>query len=287
MDSRMQNPPMRSISPAAAFSVAAVFAAPVPGRQTRAAVSDEACLSHHPQDEVIYFVLPDRFENADPANDSGGLSGGHLAAGFGPIHKDFFHGGDIKDLTARLDYVEELGATAIWLGPIYKNKPVQGPPGNEPAGYHGYWITDFTTADPHFGSEDDLHALVEEAHARGIKVYLDIVTNHTADGIAAMARIYKGRKILRRGLQTLRFSETDGGVIAISRLGESGGEYLVVFNSGVMPRTLDIPVDPRSHAWNGVYGKCAGASSARGRRRIHIAPLDYRICKSNDWSAVQ
>ncbi|GGC98139.1 alpha-amylase family glycosyl hydrolase [Aquisalinus flavus] len=136
-----------------------------------------------PQDEIIYFVLPDRFENADPSNDEGGLSGGRLATGFDPTHKGMFHGGDLKGLTARLDYIEGLGATAIWLGPIYKNKVVQGPPGQESAGYHGYWITDFTQIDPHFGTNDDMKALVDAAHARGMKVYLDIIVNHTADVI--------------------------------------------------------------------------------------------------------
>ncbi|RHW19050.1 alpha-amylase [Sphingomonas gilva] len=136
-----------------------------------------------PEDETIYFVLPDRFENGDPANDRGGLSGGPLETGFDPTHKGFFHGGDLKGLTDRLDYIQGLGATAIWLGPIFKNKPVQGGPGQESAGYHGYWITDFTTVDPHFGTEAEFRALVDAAHARGMKVYMDIITNHTADVI--------------------------------------------------------------------------------------------------------
>jgi glycosidase len=137
-----------------------------------------------PQDEVIYFLLPDRFDNGDPGNDRGGLRGGRLSTGFDPAAKGFYHGGDLRGLLARLDYIQQLGATAIWLGPIYKNKPVQGAPGHESAGYHGYWITDFTRVDPHFGSEDDLRALVEAVHRRGMKLYLDIITNHTADVIA-------------------------------------------------------------------------------------------------------
>lgn len=136
-----------------------------------------------PEEEVIYFVLPDRFENGDPSNDRGGLSGGRLATGFDPAAKGFYHGGDLKGLIARLDYIQRLGATAIWVGPIFKNKPVQGPPGQESAGYHGYWITDFTQVDPHFGSNGDFKALVDAAHARGMKVYMDIVVNHTADVI--------------------------------------------------------------------------------------------------------
>jgi glycosidase len=127
-----------------------------------------------PQDEVIYFMLPDRFENGDVANDRGGLNGGPLQTGFDPTRKGFYHGGDIKG----------LGATAIWLGPIFKNKPVQGGPGEESAGYHGYWITDFTQVDPHLGTAVDMKAFVDAAHTRGMKVYMDIITNHTADVIA-------------------------------------------------------------------------------------------------------
>lgn len=136
-----------------------------------------------PEDEIIYFLLPDRFENGDPRNDRGGLKGGALQTGFDPTHKGFYHGGDLKGLTARLDYIQSLGATAIWLAPIFKNKPVQGGKGQESAGYHGYWVTDFTTIDPHFGTEADFKALVEAAHSRGMKVYMDIITNHTADVI--------------------------------------------------------------------------------------------------------
>jgi glycosidase len=136
-----------------------------------------------PQDEVVYFLLPDRFANGDPANDRGGLVGGPLQTGFDPTRKGFYNGGDLKGVLSRLDYIQGLGATAIWLAPIYRNKPVQGGPGHESAGYHGYWITDFTEVDPHFGTREDLKTLVEAAHRRGMKVYLDIVANHTADVI--------------------------------------------------------------------------------------------------------
>ncbi|WBY06635.1 alpha-amylase family glycosyl hydrolase [Sphingomonas sp. 7/4-4] len=136
-----------------------------------------------PEDEVLYFLLPDRFENGDTTDDRGGLKGGRLVTGFDPAAKGFYHGGDLKGLRARLDYVEALGATAIWVGPIFKNKPVQGPKGQESAGYHGYWVTDFTTVDPHLGTDADFKALVDAAHARGIKVYMDIIVNHTADVI--------------------------------------------------------------------------------------------------------
>ncbi|USQ94397.1 alpha-amylase family glycosyl hydrolase [Caulobacter sp. RL271] len=136
-----------------------------------------------PQDEVIYFVLPDRFENGDPANDHGGMKGGPLVDGFDPTRAGFYHGGDLKGVTRRLDYIQGLGATAVWLAPIFRNRAVQGPPGHESAAHHGYWITDFTDVDPHLGTKADFKALVDAAHARGMKVYMDIVVNHTADVI--------------------------------------------------------------------------------------------------------
>ena len=137
-----------------------------------------------PQDEVVYFLLPDRFENGDSANDTGGVKGDRLVNGFDPTSKGFFHGGDLKGLTQRLDYIQGMGVTAIWLAPIFQNKAVQGAKGSESAGYHGYWITDFTKVDSHFGTNDDMRAFVDAAHKRGMKVYMDIVTNHTADVIA-------------------------------------------------------------------------------------------------------
>ncbi len=136
-----------------------------------------------PADEIIYFVLPDRFANADPQNDTGNISGDKLTHGFDPSHKGFYHGGDLKGLTQKLDYIQDLGATAIWLTPIFKNKAVQGPPGLESSGYHGYWITDFTDIDPHLGTREDFKEFVDAAHARNMKVYMDIITNHTADVI--------------------------------------------------------------------------------------------------------
>jgi len=138
-----------------------------------------AYLQRLPEDEVIYFVLPDRFANGDRTNDHGGLAGGKAVDGFDPTDKGYYHGGDLKGLTEHLGYIQDLGATAIWVGPIFKNKAVQG----DSAGYHGYWITDFTRVDPHFGTNADFKALVEAAHARGMKVYMDIVVNHTADVI--------------------------------------------------------------------------------------------------------
>ncbi|WP_022891192.1 pullulanase-type alpha-1,6-glucosidase [Agromyces subbeticus] len=139
-------------------------------------------------DETFYFVMTDRFANGDAANDEGGLgvdghSGDRLTTGYDPTDKGFYNGGDLAGLRSQLDYIDGLGTTAIWLTPSFKNRPVQGEGANVSAGYHGYWITDFTQIDPHLGTNAELEALIAEAHAKDIKVYFDIITNHTADVI--------------------------------------------------------------------------------------------------------
>ena len=133
--------------------------------------------------ERFYFVMADRFANGDKANDTGGLTGGREQTGYDPTDKGFYHGGDLTGLTNKLDYIKGLGTTAIWLTPAFKNRPVQGTGADASAGYHGYWITDFTQVDPHLGTNDDMKKLVDAAHRKGMKVFFDIITNHTADVI--------------------------------------------------------------------------------------------------------
>ncbi|MFF3729046.1 pullulanase-type alpha-1,6-glucosidase [Streptomyces sp. NPDC002476] len=140
--------------------------------------------------EQFYFVLPDRFANGDPSNDRGGLTGSRLRTGYDPTDKGFYQGGDLKGLTERLDYIKGLGTTAIWLAPIFKNRPVQGTGKDASAGYHGYWITDFTQVDPHFGTNADLSKLIDRAHAKGMKVFFDVITNHTADTVDYAEKTY-------------------------------------------------------------------------------------------------
>ncbi|MEU3652765.1 pullulanase-type alpha-1,6-glucosidase [Streptomyces sp. NPDC032161] len=140
--------------------------------------------------EQFYFVLPDRFANGDPSNDRGGLTGSRLRTGYDPTDKGFYQGGDLKGLTDRLDYIKGLGTTAIWLAPIFKNRPVQGTGKDASAGYHGYWITDFTQVDPHFGTNSDLSKLIDRAHAKGMKVFFDVITNHTADTVDYAEKTY-------------------------------------------------------------------------------------------------
>ncbi|MEU2776377.1 pullulanase-type alpha-1,6-glucosidase [Streptomyces sp. NPDC007162] len=145
---------------------------------------------HDDTREQFYFVMPDRFANGDRSNDEGGLTGSRLSTGYDPTDKGFYQGGDLKGLTKRLDYIKGLGTTAIWMAPIFKNKPVQGTGSNASAGYHGYWITDFTRVDPHFGTNKDLATLISKAHAKGMKVFFDVITNHTADVVDYQEKSY-------------------------------------------------------------------------------------------------
>jgi glycosidase len=152
-----------------------------PGLQTSDLSLATSSLRKDLSRERFYFVMADRFANGSTANDQGGLTGDRLTTGYDPTAKGFYHGGDLTGLLGKLDYIQGLGTTAIWMTPSFTNKPVQGSPGKESAGYHGYWITDFTTIDPHLGTNADLKTLIKAAHKRGIKVFFDIITNHTAD----------------------------------------------------------------------------------------------------------
>lgn len=137
----------------------------------------------HFQDEVFYFVLPDRFYNGDPSNDQGAaaddIKRAQSRGGFDKTHKGMYHGGDLSGLTQKLPYLDNMGVSAIWLTPILRNRAMQA----GTSGYHGYWILDFTEIDPHLGSNAELKHFINQAHKRNIKVFFDIITNHTADVI--------------------------------------------------------------------------------------------------------
>jgi alpha-amylase len=125
-------------------------------------------------DEVLYFVLVDRFADGDPSNN----------AGVDRRNPGGWHGGDLKGLTQQLDELKDLGVTALWINPVQMQQKrgmpaqAQGVGSFTHEGFHGYWIHDFEAMEPHFGTEADLKNLVDEAHRRGIKVLLDIVVNH-------------------------------------------------------------------------------------------------------------
>ncbi|MCC5803029.1 alpha-amylase family glycosyl hydrolase [Rossellomorea vietnamensis] len=111
------------------------------------------------QDETIYFLMVDRFNDGDTSNDKDVNTKDPKA----------YQGGDFQGIIDKLDYIKDMGFTAIWLTPIFDNQPM---------GYHGYWITDFYKTEEHFGSMKTFKKLVEEAHKRDMKVMLDFVVNH-------------------------------------------------------------------------------------------------------------
>ncbi len=121
--------------------------------------------------DLIYLIMPDRFANGDPQNDVvAGMKEGAVRGN--PLGR---HGGDLKGIADRLDYVKEMGATALWLNPVQENN-------QENASYHGYAITDFYKIDPRFGTNEAYKSLVEGSHAEGMKVIMDLVHNHCGSG---------------------------------------------------------------------------------------------------------
>lgn len=133
-------------------------------------------------DPLIYFVMIDRFENGDETNDRGGLVGDRTITGFDPTDFGFFHGGDLVGLERRLDYIASLGFTAIWITPVARQVPLS--PNAESAAYHGYWGAGFDEVDARLGTMSDMKRLVSAAHEKGLKVFLDVVVNHTGDVIS-------------------------------------------------------------------------------------------------------
>jgi alpha-amylase len=121
---------------------------------------------------VIYFVLTDRFFDGDPSNNGDSVC-------FDPSSPTLFHGGDFKGLRDRLDYLGELGVDAVWITPVSKQIARRG----NQCGYHGYWADladpDDGELEPHLGSAADLTELVEEMHARNMKLIVDLVVNHS------------------------------------------------------------------------------------------------------------
>jgi alpha-amylase len=122
------------------------------------------------REEFIYFLMVDRFQddhNRKPLESKGKLKG------FGtPEQLQSRCGGTLKGITRNLDYIRELGCTALWLSPVFENNPES---------YHGYNICDYTKVDPRFGTIEDLANLVDAAHALDMRVFLDIILHHSGD----------------------------------------------------------------------------------------------------------
>ena len=128
--------------------------------------------------DLIYFVMPDRYKDGDKKNNDNG--------GFNTSLTAFYHGGDLKGLTGTcepgddgLARIKSLGFTAVWLTPVVTQQEAIG----AGSGYHGYWGVDFLNVDPHLGTNADMAEFSKCAKKLGLKVILDVVTNHTGDVI--------------------------------------------------------------------------------------------------------
>lgn len=119
-------------------------------------------------EDVLYLIMPDRFVNGNPEND---VVDGMREKKIDRADSFARHGGDIQGISNHLDYIADLGVTAIWLNPTQENDMESG-------SYHGYAITDYYQIDRRFGSNEDFCALVEKAHERNLKVVMDMIFNH-------------------------------------------------------------------------------------------------------------
>jgi glycosidase len=121
--------------------------------------------------DVVYLLMPDRFANGDPSNDNvdSQPEKANRTIDYGR------HGGDIKGIIDHLDYIKQLGATAIWSTPLLENN-------FDKYTYHGYAMSDFYKIDPRYGSNDDYARMVDAAHQKGLKIIMDMVSNHGGIG---------------------------------------------------------------------------------------------------------
>jgi len=117
--------------------------------------------------DVLYLITPDRFANGDPSNDE--IAG--MKEGLDRSKEYGRHGGDIQGIIDHLDYIYDMGFTAIWLNPLLENDQAQW-------SYHGYSTTDYCKVDPRFGSNEDYKRLCMEASEKGIGVIMDVIVNH-------------------------------------------------------------------------------------------------------------
>lgn len=131
---------------------------------------------------VVYFMMTDRFFDG---NESNNTASGANTYGDNP---GLYHGGDFAGVTAKLDYLQDLGVNTIWLTPIVKN--IQGVAVTDEgkddvpynAAYHGYWASDFTKLNPTLGTTEEFKTMISEAHKRGMRIMVDIVVNHAGYG---------------------------------------------------------------------------------------------------------
>ena len=122
--------------------------------------------------DVLYMLMPDRFADGNPANN---VVAGMRSERCDRAHPSVRHGGDLEGIRQHLGYLNELGVTALWFTPVLEN---DSPVGEYNDTYHGYATTNYYRVDPRFGTNEEYRRLVDEAHARGLKVVMDMIFNH-------------------------------------------------------------------------------------------------------------
>lgn len=188
------------------------------------------------QDAIIYSLMVDRFKNGNPSNDSP-IIHGKLA------DRANFHGGDLQGLIQKLDenYFNDLGVNTLWILPIIKNTPhpyIETPPPHRMfSGYHGYWPINNREVDPHYGTNDDAKTMVDVAHAKGLKILMDYVSNHVHKEHPYYQEHPKwfGQFILPDGRQNLRLFDE-------YRLSTWFESYLPSFDYFSAPEAIDTMV---------------------------------------------
>jgi len=131
----------------------------------RASTSD---IKGYDSSDVLYLLMPDRFANGNPDNDQLPMNGNYKVD---RNSKGSRHGGDLSGIEQHLDYIDDLGVTAIWLNPVLENDANGG-------SYHGYFSTDMYHVDRRLGTNDEYARLIDSAHKRGLKVVMDMIFNH-------------------------------------------------------------------------------------------------------------
>lgn len=121
--------------------------------------------------DVLYLLMPDRFAKGLDDNEID-MSGLEYKVGANRQNPNGRHGGDMRGIRNKLDYIDSLGVTAIWVCPVLENDMPGG-------SYHGYATTNYYRIDPRFGSNEEWNKLIEEAHSKGLKVVMDMIFNHS------------------------------------------------------------------------------------------------------------
>jgi alpha-amylase len=254
------------LRPLAAALVLALGAAP--GCVTVPDEGEQPVLGTHVgdwRDEVIYQVLIDRFANGDTNNDYL-VRPGYLAR---------FQGGDWRGITEHLDYIKDLGTTTLWISPIVKNVETDA----DVDSYHGYWAQDLTKLNPHFGDLADLRRLTARAHELGLKIVLDIVTNHMGQlffydtNLNGNPDVYIGGSgalpVVSSRSDLSRITEYDPdwdpiGVQAFTSLGPAGRAPLIFFQDAKINRVPPAGILGTARAYHG-FGRVLNYDDERQR----------------------